>query len=204
MCCRNYLMDESKRPIDPSRPPLTNRVIREAWEFLRILLVALAIVIPVRFFIAQLFIVKGASMESAYEERDYLVIDELSYYFREPARGEVVVFRFPDDPSEFFIKRVIGLPGETVIIENGEVFISSGEASKPRRLEERYLADELETSGRITQVLEPDEYFVLGDNRAYSKDSRSWGILPQKNITGRVLIRVWPARTAGFAVAPAY
>ena len=197
-------MDESKRPIDPSRPPLTNRVIREAWEFLRILLVALAIVIPVRYFIAQPFIVKGASMEPAYEERDYLVIDELSYYFREPARGEVVVFRFPDDPSEFFIKRVIGLPGETVIIENGEVFISSGEASKPRRLEERYLADELETSGRITQVLEPDEYFVLGDNRAYSKDSRSWGILPQKNITGRVLIRVWPARTAGFAVAPAY
>ena len=197
-------MDEPIRPIDPSHLSHTNRVLREAWEFLRILLIALAIVIPVRYFIAQPFIVKGASMEPAYEERDYLVIDELSYYFREPARGEVVGFRFPDDPSEFFIKRVIGLPGETVIIENGEVFISSGEASKPRRLEERYLADELETSGRITQVLEPDEYFVLGDNRAYSKDSRSWGILPQKNITGRVLIRVWTARTAGFAVAPAY
>ncbi|KKW21888.1 MAG: Signal peptidase I [Parcubacteria group bacterium GW2011_GWB1_52_7] len=197
-------MDESKRPIDPSRPPLTNRVIREAWEFLRILLVALAIVIPVRYFIAQPFIVKGASMEPAYEERDYLVIDELSYYFREPARGEVVVFRFPLDPSEYFIKRVIGLPGETVMIEDGKVLVDSGEASGSRQLEERYLEDGLETSGRITQALGLDEYFVLGDNRTYSLDSRRFGVLPRKNITGRVLLRVWPARTAGFAAVPAY
>ncbi len=197
-------MEEPTRTVDPSRFSFTTRVLRETWDFMRILLIALAIVIPVRYFIAQPFIVRGASMEPAYEERDYLVIDELSYYFREPARGEVVVFRFPLDPSEYFIKRVIGLPGETVMIEDGKVLVYSGETGEPQRLRERYLEDGLETSGRITQALGPDEYFVLGDNRAYSLDSRRWGALPRKNITGRVLFRVWPARTAGFAAAPAY
>ncbi|MBI2097131.1 MAG: signal peptidase I, partial [Candidatus Sungbacteria bacterium] len=127
-------------PTEPSTT-LKSRILHEAWDVLKILLVALAIVVPVRYFVAQPFIVKGASMEPTFEELNYLVIDELSYYFRAPARGEVVVFRFPLDPSQYFIKRIIGLPGETVIIHDGKVYVEKGENEESSLLPEPYLPD---------------------------------------------------------------
>lgn len=132
------------------------------WEFIKFTIIAILIVVTIRLWIAQPFIVSGASMEPTFENGDYLIIDELSYHFRQPKKNEVIVFRYPLDPSKFFIKRIIGLPGET--IESNEQKI----------------------------ILGPNEYFVEGDNRPASSDSRVWGAVPENLVIGRVLVRLWP------------
>lgn len=172
-------------------------VLRVLGEFLRLALIAAAIAIPIRYFIAQPFIVRGASMEPNFYNREYLVVDELSYFFRPPERGEIVVFRYPLNPSEYFIKRVIGLPGETVEIKNGGVFIYNAEHSDGFELAEPYLAMARETPGIVRFALGPDAYVVLGDNRPFSSDSRMWGALERKFITGRVIFRAWPLERFG-------
>jgi signal peptidase I len=133
-------------------------------------------------------------MEPTFESREYLIVDELSYYFREPARGEVIVFRYPRDPSKHFIKRVIGLPGETVVVRGEKTYIKEGETLQP--LEEAYAAGNF--WGNLEVTLGSDEYFVMGDNRAVSLDSRSWGPLPAKLITGRALLRLFPFQQIEF------
>lgn len=184
---------------DPApKESLLRKIAGEAWDFIKILVIAALIVIPVRYFVAQPFIVKGASMEPTFQEYNYLIIDELSYLFREPQRGEVVVFRYPLDPSDYFIKRIIGLPGETVTISGGKVVIAEDPEESPRVLDENYLPEVVVTSGDRSWTLDADEYFVMGDNRAFSLDSRRWGPLPRKNITGRVAFRAWPPAVAGF------
>lgn len=114
-------------------------IILYGLELLEVALISLAIILPIRYFLIQPFYVKGASMEPNFIDHEYLVIDELSYRFREPQRGEIVVFRYPDDPSQYFIKRVIGLPKETVKIENGVITIMSPENSNGFVLDEVYL-----------------------------------------------------------------
>lgn len=139
------------------------------WEIAKFGLVVLVIVMPIRLYIAQPFIVSGDSMVPTFHSGDYLIIDELTYNFvREPEKDEVIIFRYPQDPSKFFIKRIVGLPGETVNVD-----------------------------GKEWQMGE-DEYFVMGDNRLFSLDSRSWGPLPKKNITGRALVRLWPPTALAF------
>lgn len=170
---------------------------REIWDFARILIVAALIVAPIRYFVAQPFIVKGASMEPAFHHWNYLIIDEASYFFREPERGEVIVFRFPLDPSEYFIKRIIGLPGETVTIAESKVMLDKNSADRPGALDEAYLPPGTVTAGERSWTLGPDQYFVMGDNRAVSLDSRKWGALPRKNIIGRVAFRAWPLDLVG-------
>lgn len=170
----------------------------ELWSILKVIIVSLAIVLPIRYFIAQPFIVRGASMEPNFEDREYLVIDELSYYFREPKRGEAVVFRFPENPRQFFIKRIIGLPGERVEIKNGEVRIFNADNPEGLFLEEVYL----DPPGRATYPnVESDlgggEYFVMGDNRGASSDSRFWGALPKELMVGRAVFRAWPITKFG-------
>ena len=159
-------------------------------ELLKFILVAAAIVIPVRLYIAQPFIVSGASMEPSFEDGEYLIVDELSYRFEEPQRGDVVIFRYPRNPSEFFIKRIVGLPGETVNIAGDEVSIKqkNGEVA---RLEEGYVKSR-GNGGISTVTLGAGEYFVMGDNRPASSDSRVWGALPRENITGRAFLRLFP------------
>ena len=139
-------------------------------------------------YVAQPFIVEGASMEPNFHGGDYLIIDELSYQFREPMRGEVVVFRYPLNPRNFFIKRIVGLPGEEVEIRGGSIFI----AGFSEALDELYLPQDLVTVPDLRVRLGPDQYFVLGDNRTHSSDSRAWGTLPGENITGRALVRLFP------------
>lgn len=178
--------------------------LREVFDFIKILILAAVIVIPIRYFIAQPFIVKGASMEPSFEERDYLIIDELTYYFREPMRGEVVVFRYPIIPSEYFVKRVIGIPGETVIITGGKVFIQKDPNTEPTEVPEPYLPSGLETTPDEKTSLGPNQYFVMGDNRAYSLDSRKWGVLDREFITGRAVFRAWPLSDAGIILRPNY
>lgn len=162
-------------------------------ELLKFTLLAFVIVIPVRLFIAQPFIVSGASMIPTFENGQYLIIDELSYRFEEPKRGDVVVLRYPRNPKEFFIKRVIGLPTETLEIRNNTVSIIKADGDT-MTLNEAYVANEGNGSGmRIT--LKADEFFVMGDNRPESSDSRVWGPLPRENIIGRAFLRLLPFHT---------
>lgn len=174
---------------------MTDQTRESIWEALKFALITIAIVIPVRAYVAQPFIVSGASMVPTFENGEYLVIDELSYLFREAKRGEVVIFRYPKDPSKFFIKRVIGLPGERLELSPSGVTII-GEGSDPFVLTEPYLT----TQSLPTQTvkLAADEYFVMGDNRSASLDSRAWGPVETDLIKGRVLLRLLPVSRLAF------
>jgi len=169
------------------------------WEILKIVFIALVIVIPIRYFLFQPFIVKGQSMEPNFEDSNYLIVDELSYRFRDPQRGEVVVFRYPRNVSQRFIKRIIGLPGEKIEIEASVVMVDGKILD-----ESEYFPSGVQTLGNIQISLDENEYFVLGDNRISSFDSRQWGTLPRKNIIGRVLIRAWPITTLTKIEVPSY
>ncbi len=159
-------------------------------ELVRLVVIAVVIVVPFRLFIAQPFIVDGASMDPTFKNAEYLIVDELTYQFNTPERGSVLIFKYPKDPKKFFIKRVIGLPGEEVQISNGEVTIINSEYPKGLKLNEPYIV--YTKSDTSTYVLGEEEYFVMGDNRAGSSDSRYWGAVPEENIVGRPIIRAWP------------
>ena len=159
-------------------------------ELIKLVLLSLLIVVPFRLYVAQPFIVDGASMDPTFETGDYLIVDELTYHFKTPERGSVLIFKYPQDPRKSFIKRVIGLPDETVLISNGEVTIVNTQYPGGFVLEEPYV--ELSKKDSLNYVLGPSEYFVLGDNRSSSADSRVWGPVPEKNIVGRPIIRFFP------------
>jgi signal peptidase I len=162
-------------------------------EFLKFVLLAAVIVLPIRMFIAQPFIVSGLSMSPTFGSGEYLIIDEISYRFNEPQRGDVIVFKFPQDKSKFFIKRIVGLPDETVEIVNGEIHIKNSD--QEFILQENYVLNKSLENGSFT--LESDEYFVMGDNRKESLDSRSWGPLSEEYIKGRALLRLLPIKKIG-------
>jgi len=180
----------------------SKRAASETWELAKIVIGSLLIVLPIRLFIAQPFIVRGASMEPNFHEGQYLIIDEASYYLREPQRGEVVVFRYPQDTSQFFIKRVIGLPGEEVEIAGGKVKIINDEHPVGFVLEEKYLPKNIATTPDQQVFLGTEEYFVMGDNRVFSSDSRRWGTLEEKYLIGRALVRLWPLADIGVVKKP--
>jgi len=164
-----------------------------SFETIRVVIVSLIIIFIVRSFVIQPFFVKGSSMEPNFEDGDYLIVNEIGYRLEEPKRGDVIIFRYPNDPSEFFIKRVIGLPGETVEIKNGSVKIYNAQYPNGFKLDEsKYLANTVVTSGSISQKLGEDEYYVLGDNRTASSDSRRWGVLAKHYIVGKAWVRAWP------------
>jgi len=169
------------------------------WEILKIVIIALVIVIPIRYFLFQPFIVKGQSMEPNFENSNYLIVDELSFRFRDPQRGEVVVFRYPKNISQRFIKRIIGLPGDKIEVKAGSIMVNDQVLD-----ESKYLPSGVQTPGNIQTSLNENEYFVLGDNRISSFDSRQWGLLPRKNIIGRVLIRAWPITDLTKIEVPSY
>ncbi|HCC23489.1 TPA: signal peptidase I [Candidatus Falkowbacteria bacterium] len=163
------------------------------WDLIKVVAVALAIIIPVRYFLIQPFYVQGASMEPSFYDHEYLIIDELSYRFSNPERGDIVVFKYPKDPTQFFIKRVIGLPGETVEVKDGFVFIYTDVGEKKYLLDEfNYLDQTVQTRGDKRWQLEADEYYVMGDNREHSLDSRLFGPVSRGFIVGKVWLRGWP------------
>lgn len=172
-------------------------------ELGQVVIISLAIVLPIRYFLIQPFYVKGASMEPNFHDNEYLIIDELSYRFREPKRGEIVVFRYPLDPKQFFIKRVIGLPGDLVRIANSQIVIFNNNYPEGFALEESYLSN-VPTDGDKSVKLEKNEYYVLGDNRPSSLDSRIFGVVPAGLITGRVILRGWPVTRLTYFEAPIY
>jgi signal peptidase I len=166
-------------------------------ELIPVVLMSLAIIIPVRYFLIQPFYVKGASMEPNFHDDEYLIIDEISYRLREPMRGEIVVFRYPNDPRQYFIKRVVGLPGERVVVLDGRVTVFNREYPKGQVVDEGAYLGELATPGYKDVVLGNEEYFLMGDNRGVSLDSRSFGPVQKSLIVGKVWVRGWPPERAG-------
>lgn len=153
---------------------------------------ALFIALFVRLYIAAPYLVSGASMEPTFATLDYLVLDRISYRFGEPARGEVIIFKYPHDPSRSFIKRIIGLPGETVVLQGNTVIIQNTEHPDGFTLEEPYVIPTNARPSTMSMTLADGQYFVMGDNRKASADSRSWGALPEQNIVGRAYVRLFP------------
>lgn len=160
-------------------------------------LLVLIIVLPIRLYVAKPFIVSGASMHPTFDTWHYLIIDQLTYHFEKPQRGDVVVFNYPQNPSRFFIKRVIGLPGETVQLNGTAVTIFNDEHPDGFSLDEPYVADENAKESHLVMELGDNEYFVLGDNRKASADSRYWGPLEEYRIVGRAYLRLFPFASAG-------
>ncbi len=143
----------------------------------------------IRLFIATPFIVSGESMYPTFSDKEYLVVDKLSYRIEEPARGDVIVFQYPNDPSKFFIKRVIGLPGETVSGQNGKVTVKRTDGTTVS-LSEPYVREPFFVN--FSAKLDGEHYFVMGDNRNESSDSRQWGPLDRSLLTGRAILRLYP------------
>jgi len=178
---------------------LFRSAVENIFEFIQIAVMAAIIVIPIRYFILQPFFVKGASMEPNFHDGEYLIIDEISYRFKDIMRGDVVVFKYPLDQSQYYIKRIVGLPGDTVRVRDGDVLVEpQGQAQ--RLLLETYLPSQKITysagGGELVFHIKEGEYFVLGDNRRQSSDSRVWGVVEKDLITGKVLLRAWPVNEA--------
>lgn len=171
---------------EPTATPPSRRRKNLYFEMAKLLFVALVIVTLVRLFVAQPFVVSGASMQPSFHSGDYLIVDKLGYDFRPPQIGDVIVFQYPLDPSLYLIKRIVALPGETVIEGTGEVVTGAAAVQNP---DAPPYADA--TSSAVI-TLASDEYYVLGDNPSQSTDSRQWGPLQRKFIVGRVIARVWP------------
>lgn len=159
---------------------------------------ALALAFFIRFFIAAPYVVSGASMIPTFYDYHYLIIDRVTYSLEEPQRGDVIVLDLPQDTSRALIKRIIGLPGETVSLTNNEVTIINTEHPEGFVLTENYLdANNLGGPTNMKVTLGPDQFFVLGDNRKVSADSRSWGVLPRQDIVGRAFLRLFPFNEIG-------
>jgi signal peptidase I len=181
--------------IEKQNTPLekTKTIKKEFFELLRFIVIAAIIVIPFRMFIAQPFVVNGASMSPTFTTGQYLIVEHLTYRRSEPQRGDVIIFKYPLRPSDFYIKRIIALPGETITIQGSEVFIKKSGSSENLKLEEPYLL--FTSNNNISKTLADDEYFVMGDNRPNSSDSRTWGPLSQEHIVGKAFLRLLPLRT---------
>ncbi len=167
------------------------------WELVRFAIIAIAIVIPVRIFIAQPFVVSGSSMVPTFEDGQYLIVDEISYRLENPQRDDVVVFRYPNDTKKFFIKRIIGLPNETVDIKGNTVTITNKEHPKGFVLDQPYVKNPADNETHFE--LKDGEYFVMGDNRSASSDSRYWGAVPKKLLIGKVFLRLLPINEIGIS-----
>jgi len=205
----NLESQKFEKPTEEKVNENSGKVMPMVVEFAKVILWALVIIIPVRTFLFQPFFVQGASMEPNFHDGEYLIVNELGYKttqvgfgdkdlfevrpFKDLARGDVIVFRYPKKPSQFFIKRIVGLPGEKVMIKDDSVLVYNQDHPEGLELDESdYIPTISETKGDITYNLAENEYLVLGDNREHSSDSRTWGTLPEDMIIGKVLLRAWP------------
>lgn len=183
----NEMPQQSAAPVQGTPARKKKSILNELLSYA---ITALVIVVPVRLFVAQPFIVNGSSMDTTFADGEYLIVDEISYRFEPPQRGDVLIFKYPLDPSKYFIKRLIGLPGETVKIKDQKITIVNKENPKGVVLDETYTHSQTYANTDIT--LTNDQYFVMGDNRLVSSDSRYWGALPKENVVGRPIARLLP------------
>ena len=172
-------------------------------ELVKVAVLAGITIALVRYFLFKPFYVKGASMEPNFFDKEYLIIDELSYRLRAPQRGEVIVFKYPNNPKEYFLKRIIGLPGERVKVSEGQVTVYNKEHPEGVVLDEPYLPQDLLTVGNGLPVqLDENNYCVMGDNRQNSYDSRRFGPIDKSLIVGRAWFRGWPFNRAQILSEP--
>ncbi len=187
--------NEKKSPI--------SQAVNFVFEIIKVLGISLAIVLPIRTYIVQPFFVSGESMEPNFTNYEYILIDELSYRFREPQRGEVIVFKYPLNKKDYYIKRIIGLPGETIKFDNGKIVIVKPNGETLTLDESSYLPNPAPVSFPEITLAE-NEFYVRGDNRIRSFDSKDWGPIKREDIIGRVWLRIWPINKVQAFQAPNY
>ncbi len=173
-------------------------------EFIKVAVLAGITIALVRYYLFKPFYVKGASMEPNFYDHEYLIIDELSYRLHDPKRGDVIVFHYPNNPKEYFLKRIIGLPGERVKISEGEATIYNDAHPEGFAMKEVYLPSDVTTEGEKIMSLSKNQYFVMGDNRPNSFDSRRFGPVDQNLIVGRTWLRGWPLNRIQIFETPIY
>jgi signal peptidase I len=151
------------------------------------LAIAVVVCVILITYVVQAFKVQGTSMSPELEDGERILVNKFLYYFGDIQRGDVVVFWYPEDPELSFIKRVVALPGETVEIRSGAVYVNG------RLIEEPYVSGmNADLRSFPPHEIRPGHFFVLGDNRKGSNDSRSWGLVPQRYIYGKAFLRIWP------------
>lgn len=186
------LLEEDKdenSPVGDERPITVGSVVLGFFEFLKTVIIIVILAAVIRLFIIQPFIVDGQSMEPNFQNNDYLITEKVTFKLHEPARGEVIILRPPDNPSVNYLKRVIGIPGDTIDIKNSDVYVNGQKLSEPYIDGQKTVTvngEELKTA------LKENEFFVMGDNRNHSRDSRELGPIPSQNIVSHVWIRLYP------------
>lgn len=179
-------------------------------DTLEIIVLALAMFALIYLFLAQPHRVQGDSMLPNFHSGEYVLTDKVGYHFREPERGEVVIFKYPGNEKIDYIKRLIGLPGERLKIENGNVIICNNLHPDCFVLEENYLKPGMKTAAKkaiaegVEVIIPEGNYIALGDNRGASSDSREWGFVPEKNIIGRAWFRYWPLPALSLLPTPSF
>ncbi|MEK9167524.1 MAG: signal peptidase I, partial [Patescibacteria group bacterium] len=174
------------------------------WEILKVVAIVFVSAIIIRGFVAQPFIVEGSSMEPDFHNGEYLLIEKLGYHLHKPARGDVIVFENPNNTDVNYIKRIVGLPGETVRIFENQVYVNG------KKLNENYLSPDEKTI--VSQspetpyevALNSEQYFVMGDNRQHSSDSREWGPLGKNFIIGKSALVLYPRQNFSAVASPSY
>ncbi len=196
------LTDYNKLPKLLSMQDILKRAVSIFFDLIESVVVALSIFVVIYLFLVQPHQVKGASMDPTFHDGQYILTDKISYRFNLPQRGDVVVFKAPMNPDFDYIKRIIGLPGDTITIQEGQVVINE------QPLSDEYIqSDTVLLPGQYIREGEQmtvgsDEFFVLGDNRSHSADSRQWGMVPKKDIIGKVFFRYWPVNKFGIVSKP--
>ncbi len=185
---------------------MLGHILKEFWAFILDLfettVLALVIFLLIYLFLWQPHRIKGHSMEPNFHDGELILTNKISYQLHPPQRGDVIVFRAPMEEDKDYIKRIIGLPGEKVMVKDGSVYING------KLLKEPYLAPEVRTKGSYylpdgqEKIVPPNSYVVMGDNRPYSSDSREWGPVPEKNIIGKTWLRYWPFSRFGLIKNP--
>lgn len=184
---------------------IASEVFEFIWETAKVIIIALIIILPIRYYLVQPFFVKGLSMFPNFHDKEYILVDKWTYRTSRPQRGEVIVFRAPTNEKDFFIKRIIGLPGERVVVRSNTIRIYNDEFPDGFGLEERtYLPESHITAGSIDRVLDEEEYFVMGDNREHSSDSRAFGPIMRDSFSGIAWLRLWPLDRIGFIERTVY
>lgn len=202
---KKILEPKEKDEFDVEDAPKKHILTKVALFFLELVKIAVLAGITigfVRYFIFKPFYVEGQSMDPTFKEMEYLIIDEVTYRFKEPQRGEVIVFRAPINQKDFYLKRIIGLPGERIKIEDNKVIIYNNDHPQGIVIEEDYLG--IDTPGSSTVTLGPDQYYVMGDNRVASFDSRRFGPISKNLIIGRTWLRGWPIQRVTLFSLPEY
>ena len=193
--------DPQNAPVSPTPPVVEKQPKKYSFfrELITFIIIAVVIVLPFRMFVAEPYIVSGTSMFPTFDTGHYLIVDKLSYRLHDPARYDVVVMIFPKDTTKDFIKRIIGLPGDTVKVQNGVVTIINSANPNGFVLDQSFVKyPKTDGSDNQTVTLKSGQYFVMGDNRAGSYDSRYWGPLPKSDIIGHPIIRLLPVSKIGF------